>query len=80
MCSIDDDSTLAQLATAWAGMALGGAKVQEALYIFQELGDKYTWTVSATSRPALHATHSGLDSATCLFTLLFQRIFMPQWP
>lgn len=47
MSSVDDDATVTQLATAWVGVALGGAKVQEASYIYQELGDKFTWTVSA---------------------------------
>lgn len=46
MSAQDDDATLSQLAAAWAGCALGGAKVKEASYIYQEMGDKYNWTVS----------------------------------
>lgn len=48
MSAMDDDSSLTQLATAWVDMYMGGAKVKEAFDIFQELGDKYNWTV----RPA----------------------------
>lgn len=41
MGEADDDSTLSQLAAAWVHLAHGGARAQEAAYVFQELIDKF---------------------------------------
>jgi hypothetical protein len=75
MSALDDDATLTQLATAWVGVQLGGAKVQEASYIYQELGDKYTWTVRARGGAwRLRGGWRCVAMRTCAFVLVCRKV------
>ena len=47
------------LAGAWLNLALGGAKVTDAAYAIQELGDKYSWTPKLHNAAAVCAMHQG---------------------
>jgi len=55
----DDDATLTKLAHAWVSMAEGGDKYQDALYEFQELGEKYNMSLMLTNGMALANLHMG---------------------
>merc|ERR1712146_583386 len=51
------DATLTKLAGAWVSMAEGGDKYQDALYEFQELGEKYNMSLMLTNGMALANLH-----------------------
>jgi len=59
MQQADDDATLTKLTNAWVSMAEGGDKCQDALYEFQELGEKYNMSITLTNGMALAQLHMG---------------------
>uniref|UniRef100_A0A7S1T9E3 Coatomer subunit epsilon n=1 Tax=Tetraselmis chuii TaxID=63592 RepID=A0A7S1T9E3_9CHLO len=64
MSNMDDDATLTQLAHAWTNLALGGQKVQDAQYIYQELGDRNNWTTRLYNGSAVcHMRMGNFDDA-----------------
>jgi coatomer protein complex subunit epsilon len=59
MQQADEDATLTQLAIAWSHLGTGGAKLQEAAYIFDELIDKFEATSMLLNGHAVANIHLG---------------------
>ena len=55
----DEDCSLSSLATAWVYLYAGGAKIQEAAYIYDELVDKYGGSSLLLNGLAVAKLHQG---------------------
>lgn len=55
----DEDCSLSSLATAWTNLYAGGAKIQEAAYIYDELVDKYGGSSLLLNGLAVAKLHQG---------------------
>ncbi|XP_063900249.1 coatomer subunit epsilon-like [Zophobas morio] len=59
MKKLDDDASITQLSTAWFQLYKGGTESAEALYIFQELAEKYGETSLLLNGQAASLLHQG---------------------
>jgi coatomer protein complex subunit epsilon len=59
MQAVDEDHTLTQLANAWVDLGLGGSKIQDAYYIYQELSEKFLQTSYLLNGSAVCNIHKG---------------------
>lgn len=59
MKSLDEDGALTMLATAWVNISLSPSKAQDAVYIFEELIDKYNSSTMLLNGLAVAKMHLG---------------------
>jgi len=59
MNAADEEASLAQLATAWVNLSMGGPKFQDGAYLFQELGEKFGASALLLNGQAVANMHQG---------------------
>lgn len=78
MQAADEDNTLTQLALAWTHLAAGGAKLQEAQYLYDELADKFEATVNPI--PCYHIYFILNEYHIAFFYFFTELEIVSMWP